>query len=265
MNTQKPTGRPAILTAEQVRKFDRIAIEQFGIPSIVLMENAARGATDALCRFARCSERETAPDEVDAANPTAILICGRGNNGGDGLVMARHLHLRGWNTHTILLANPESLSPDSTTNYRILRQTEVPIAILDLAEAESNLAISQFRNLLQTLISDGCSDSIWLIDAILGTGAKLPLRPPLGQLIQIANEQTARKMVIDVPTGLDCDSTNQWEEQGGDQQGDPVFKAELTVSFVASKPAMETPAGIRHCGTIKIVDIGAPPEIFDLL
>ena len=104
------------LTRSQVRQFDEIAIEQFCMPSLVLMENAARGATD----------------ELMAQSPqSAVVCCGRGNNGGDGLAMARHLHLRAVPVKVILFAKPHDLSQDSTANLRILSHSSVPIVELD--------------------------------------------------------------------------------------------------------------------------------------
>lgn len=221
---------PEILTRDQVREFDRIAIHDFGMASLVLMENAARGATDELCRFSEPSER------------SAAILCGRGNNGGDGLVMARHLHLRNWNVSVILLANPENLSQDSGTNLRILNQTTVPVTIAsDLSPFE---------------ISERLNGFAWIVDGITGTGATPPLRPPYDEIVRLANNHPSRRMALDIPSGLDCDS---------DQVDGEVFNADLTVSFVARKPVMSTDTGKQHCGEIRIVDIGAPPEIFDRL
>ena len=217
-----------VLTRAQVRQFDKIAIDQFGIESLVLMENAARGATDVLCEC--------------AAGNSAVILCGPGNNGGDGLVMARHLHLRGWKTKVLLLANSEKLSPDSTANLRILSKTGVPIleaALLDDAGLENEL-----------------TDFDWTIDAMLGTGASPPLREPFARLAEIANRTECKRMAVDISSGLDCDS---------DLVNGAVFAAHLTATFVALKPVMLTDTGKTYCGETRIVDIGAPPEIFELV
>lgn len=222
---------PALLSREQVRQFDRIAIEEFGIESLVLMENAARGATDVLCEL--------------ASETSAVILCGPGNNGGDGLVMTRHLHLRGWKTKVILLTDRQKITQDSTANLRILAQTSVPI--VDGSEFSGN----ELENQLQGFA--------WIVDAMLGTGAKPPLRPPLDEFVAIANRQPCRRMAVDIPSGLDCDS-DQAEAGNG-----AIFNADLTVTFVAMKPVMRTDTGKAHCGETRIVDIGAPPEVFDRL
>ena len=120
-----------VLSRQQVREFDRIAIEEFGIQSLVLMENAARAATDILCN--------------QRGKKSAVILCGPGNNGGDGLVMARHLYLRKWTTKVILLASREKLSQDSAANLRILAQTAVPV--LEGAEFSAEALEVEFAGL----------------------------------------------------------------------------------------------------------------------
>ena len=216
------------LNRQQIRQYDKIAIEYFEINSLVLMENASRAATDILCEIA--TER------------SAVFLCGPGNNGGDGLVMARHLHLRGWNIQVILLKKPEELSQDSQCNYRIL--THTPVTIIDTSDLPLEGILEQM---------DGFS---WIVDAIVGTGSHPPLRAPLDDIVLHSNRMTAKRMAVDLPSGLDCDS--------GQVKG-AVFNADLTVSFVAFKPVMHTKAGKNACGEIRIVDIGAPPGVMGLL
>lgn len=222
---------PHILSRDQVREFDRISVRRIGIPSIILMENAARAAADVLCQ---CS-----------TNPNAVILCGPGNNGGDGLAIARHLHLRKWHCSVVLLFETEKLKGDAKVNYQILQKTKVPIS------DGLRLSPEEFEQKL--------NGTDWIIDAILGTGAKPPLRSPMAEFVQIANRQTARRMAIDISTGLDCDQQNDGQENG------VIFKADLTVTFVAQKPVMATATGIAHSGAIKVVDIGAPPEVYDYL
>lgn len=221
----------SILTRDQVRQFDRIAVERFGIHSLVLMENAARAATDLLCQR--------------SVNASAVILCGSGNNGGDGLVMARHLHLRGWNCKVILLAEREQMTPDTRSNYETLCKTRVPVL--------NGLAMSPEAFERQIHGFD------WIIDALLGTGAKSPLRSPHREFIPIANLQKSKRLAVDLPSGLECDSVLEKQGIG------VVFKADLTVTFVALKPVMQTTTGSSLCGEIKVVDIGAPLEVFDFL
>src|SRR5688500_7504074 len=102
-----------ILSREQCRELDRRAIEEYGIPGLVLMENAGRGCVDVL-------------ERLGIGGPVVIL-CGKGNNGGDGFVIARHLELRGHACRVLLLRPPDELTGDAATNFAILRRTGVPI------------------------------------------------------------------------------------------------------------------------------------------
>ena len=107
---------PSVLNLDQVREVDRRAVDEYGIPSIVLMENAGRGVVDTLCRLG-----------IDGP---VVVGCGRGNNGGDGLVVARHLDLRRFDVTVLLACHPDTLAGDAATNYRILARTDVPIQIM---------------------------------------------------------------------------------------------------------------------------------------
>lgn len=105
-------NQPPVLTAEQVREFDRCAIEEFHVPGIVLMENAGRSVVDTMC-------------ELAVAGPI-LICCGSGNNAGDGFVMARHLELRGYPVHVVMWSDPRRLGGDAATNYHIVRAAGIP-------------------------------------------------------------------------------------------------------------------------------------------
>ena len=230
------TARPRCLSRDQVRRFDRVAIERFGMNSLVLMENAARGATDVL---------ESANSGSALPGAMANVFCGPGNNGGDGLAIARHLHIRGWRVTVHCTHAPEKFSPDARANLEILEKTSVPIEVgcLEKPEFLPSLAIP----------------SGWIVDAILGTGARGPLRGGLAALVSCLNRQPASRFAVDIPTGLDCDATDLAADRPA------CFQATETATFVARKPVMDTRAGLSGCGTITIVDIGAPPETFQFL
>lgn len=232
-----------VLSTAEVRQFDRIAIEQFGIHSLVLMENAARNA---------CDQLELFLSEALGTNNkrSAVILCGPGNNGGDGLVMARHLHLRQWQIKVILLADKEKLSQDAGVNLRILERTKVPIAIASDDSLKPECELCGFD----------C-----IVDALLGTGAKPPLRDPMAAWVQASNIQTSIRMAVDIPSGLSGDVPTHESFSAIKEAEDSVFNADLTVSFVAAKPNMVSVTGKAVCGRIKIVDIGAPPEVFDFL
>ena len=223
-----PNDSHPVLSRRQVREFDQIAINTIGIHSLVLMENAARGAVDCLCG--------------QGINGPIAIFCGSGNNGGDGLAMARHLRLRGFHPIVYLLAKKADLSQDSAVNLRILEKMSVSIY-------------------LESEVGDNVQPRPdWVVDALLGTGARLPLRPPLAEWIERLNQIPCRKLAVDIPTGLECDV-----EDSTRHATKPVFQADRTVTFVARKQVMETEWGQRICGAIDVIDIGAPHEIFGLL
>tara|TARA_R110002095_G_scaffold2155_3_gene9130 strand:- start:6059 stop:6748 length:690 start_codon:yes stop_codon:yes gene_type:complete len=221
---------PERLSREEVRSVDQRTIEEFGLPGIALMENAGRGVFDLLT-------------SLDATGP--IKICaGKGNNGGDGFVIARHLDNAGIPVQIYLLADPDQLKGDAAINYHVALRMGISIqADPDLNHPEA------FRAFLQ--------DANWMIDALLGTGVQGILRPPFTTAIQIMNETQGNMLAIDVPSGLDCDT--------GLPLGECII-ATQTATFVAEKKGFVLPESKQFTGTIHVLDIGAPRQIVrDLL
>jgi NAD(P)H-hydrate epimerase len=218
-----------ILTREESRLVDRLAIERFGMTGLMLMENAGRGVTDVLCR-------------LGIAGPV-IVCCGKGNNAGDGFVIARHLDLRGHAVRVLLWADPAELSGDAAVNFRILQKTDVPIEI--------------FGNRHESERLNSClKDAAWIVDGLLGTGAKGEPRPPLDAVIDQLNEVPAPKMAIDLPSGLDCDSGVPAQH---------TIRAAETCTFVAAKPGFLVPAAVPFVGRLHVLDIGQPRGLVDEL
>ena len=157
------------LSREQIREVDRRAIEEYGIAGVVLMENAGRGCVDTLC-------------SLGVSGPV-LVCCGRGNNAGDGFVIARHLDLRGYQVRVILFCESADLRGDAAANFAILAKCGVPIRVVtgaDDAGWETDL--------------DGAD---WIVDALLGTGSRGQPRPPLDGVIERLNQQPAdRKSVV---------------------------------------------------------------------
>jgi len=212
------------LTRAQVREVDRLAIEVYGMSGLVLMENAGRGCADQLV-------------SLGIASPVAIC-CGHGNNGGDGFVIARHLELRGYQPRVLLVGDPDSLRGDAAANFQILRHCDVPIFPLEAWDAA-----------VADRVLDGAD---WIVDALLGTGASGEPRPPLDQLIPRLNGPAAKRLAIDLPSGLDCDT------------GVPArntFRADHTCTFVAAKAGFDAPMARDYLGRVVVLDIGAPPRI----
>lgn len=215
------------LTRAQVRQVDRRAVEEYGFCGLVLMENAGRGVADRLCRMG-----------IDG--PVAVC-CGKGNNAGDGFVIARHLDLRGFAVRVLLWAEPSELGGDAAANFRILEKTDVPIEIFgeghDAARLEGLLA-----------------DAAWIVDALLGTGARGEPRPPLDSVIEQLNAAAAAKLAVDLPSGLDCDT------------GEPArwtVHAAATCTFVAAKPGFFAPGAEEYTGEVHVLDIGIPHKLIE--
>jgi NAD(P)H-hydrate epimerase len=213
------------LTRQQSRHVDQFAQEALGFSGLVLMENAGRGVADVLCRFG-------------IAGPVAIC-CGKGNNAGDGFVIARHLGLRGHDVRVLLWAEPEELAGDAADNFHILAKTDVPIEVFGSMHDPARL-----ERLL-----DGVA---WIVDALLGTGSRGEPRPPLDAVIDQLNAAVAPKLAVDLPSGLDCDT------------GEPAthtIRATETCTFVAAKVGFAMPSAARYLGRLHVLDIGIPPEM----
>ncbi|MBN2217918.1 MAG: NAD(P)H-hydrate epimerase [Pirellulales bacterium] len=216
-----------ILACDQVRRLDHLAMTDYGMSGLVLMENAGRGTTDVLCSL--------------GADGPVVICCGRGNNAGDGFVIARHLDIRGHAARVILWSDPIELAGDAATNYAILRKTNVPVDVFDGAGDWARL---------QTLLDDAA----WIVDALLGTGARGEPRPPLDEAIDRANAAPARRLAVDLPSGLDCDSG---------QAAKHTFRADHTCTFAALKPGLMRPEAKPYVGQIHVVDIGVPRPLVE--
>lgn len=213
------------LTRSQVRDVDRRAIDDYGLPGVVLMENAGRGAVDFLCRLG-CSG--------------PVVICaGKGNNGGDGFVMARHLAIRGIAAQVVLCCEADHLQGDAAINYKILQRA-------GLAGIELGTDVTHER--LAPLL--GMAD--WIVDALLGTGTQGMVREPYLTAIAAINQTGRRIFAVDLPSGMDCDT------------GKPCgtcIKATATATFVARKPGFNVAGAERWTGQVEVIDIGIPPSL----
>ena len=223
------------ITREQSREADRRAIQQYGMTGLVLMENAGRGTADVLCRLA-----ETEPG---GRLGRVVVCCGKGNNAGDGFVIARHLDLRSVEVSVLVWADPAELTGDAGANFHILRQTGVPIEVFgnrhDAARLEEQVAGAD-----------------WIIDALLGTGARGEPRPPLDAVIDQLNAAAAKRLAVDLPSGLDCDT-------GAAAQH--TIRAVETCTFVARKRGFATPGAEQYTGRVHVLDIGAPRRLVEEL
>lgn len=225
------------LTREQSRNIDRRAIEEYGFSGLVLMENAGRGCVDVLERLG-----------IDSP---VVILCGKGNNAGDGFVIARHLTIRSYTCRVILLGAPAELRGDAATNLAILQKTSVPIIDLSPQRAGSSPTPSAE---LRSELDHHAHDAAWLVDALLGTGAIGEPRPPFDTAIDWINSRaaTTKVLAVDLPSGLDCDTG---------QPAKHTVRADHTCTFATMKTGFLQPAAQPFLGTVHVCDIGVPLEL----
>lgn len=213
---------PSSLSREQAREIDRRAIEEFGMPGIVLMENAGRGAAELLMRLGAIG---------------SIVVCaGKGNNGGDGFVIARHLENHRHSIKVLLYCSPDELTGDAAVNFRIIEAARTPVRVVEAVSSDL-----EFEPEL--------AEADWIVDALLGTGAQGVVRAPFSMAIAQINRSGAHVLAVDLPSGLDCDT------------GRPLgacVRADHTATFVARKRGFDRPESREWTGTVHVIDIGVP-------
>ena len=210
------------ISAPEMKNIDLNAVNVIGIPEIVLMENAGRGAVDAI-------------ENVFGVPESVCVICGKGNNGGDGFVVARHLLLRNCTVQVFLMGKTSDLKGSSKINGDILQHLGVSIT-----EIETTAKLSESIN-----------DSTSVVDALFGTGLKNDSSGLAADVISLINlsPRNYRVVSLEIPSGINPDT--------GAVMGSAV-KADLTVTFCLPKNGMLISPGIDHCGKIFVKDIGVP-------
>lgn len=234
--TSPPTNAPCppALTADAMRTADRYTIEAFGLPSRTLMEVAGRGCTDRI---------RDVYGPLDGALVT--ILCGKGNNGGDGLVVARHLAAAGAHVRVVCTAPAEELSEDAAHNFALLRT-------LQEESTDDRLTLEVVTDPGALFSHDGPPDLY--VDALLGTGLTSALREPIRGIVDGLNAHAAPVVSIDVPTGLHSDT--------GEVLGAAV-EAERTVTMAAPKVGLLMGEGPSRAGAVAVVDIGIPAFVMD--
>ena len=222
------TKLPA-LTREQVRSVDHTAINEYGIPGIVLMENAGSRAAEIIHQVAPKGSIE--------------ILCGGGNNGGDGYVIARHLQLIGRHVHMICAVPVAKLRGDARTNAMIAAQSEIPMEVVNSDESPASIPA----------LDDSATV---IVDALLGTGTHGPLRGCHRDLVKMANIHPGIRIAIDIPTGLDCDTG---------EASQPTFVADHTITFVAEKVGFKKNNADDYVGVVHVVGIGVPVKLLNAL
>src|SRR5512147_1142980 len=219
-----------VLNTQQMREADRRTIDDVGIPSIVLMENAGRQAVAAM---------EAAYDDLLSSH--VGVLCGRGNNGGDGFVIARTLVQRGIETSVFLLGSVADVRGDARTNLEVLGR--IGLTVVEITNAQEwELHFSEI------------SECELIVDAILGTGFQGQLSGLLETVVADVNGLGVPVVAIDLPTGISADS----HEIEGE-----AIEASMTVTLAAPKIPLVLPPADTHCGDLVIADIGIPLPIID--
>jgi len=210
----------SFFSREALRAIDHDAVEQYNIPSIVLMENAARNATEFILNSIDHELREN-----------IVVLCGGGNNGGDGYAVSRHLTNSNCNVHIVQLTEP--CSSDAVVNASICRAMGIPTSPWN---------------------KDICCEALVLIDAMFGTGIDRPVQGVYEDAINTCNLCSSPCISLDIPSGLDCNS------------GKPLgscIEATLTISFVGMKQGFMNESAKKFLGDVLIADIGCPITLLE--
>lgn len=219
-----------VLTGKAMAELDRIAIEEIGIPSLVLMENAGRSVFQFI--------QEHMPD---FAQKKIVIVCGKGNNGGDGLVVARHLINAGASPQVFVLSSKEKLSPDARANAEILQRSEVSVHFIDDDARLSELTQEFSRAEL-------------VIDAIFGTGFEGNARGLAAHAIELINLSPAQVFSVDIPSGVEGDT--------GHVLG-PAVMADVTVTLALPKLGLLLYPGHGYVGKLSIGAVGYPRALVE--
>jgi NAD(P)H-hydrate epimerase len=229
------------LSRQEVRSLDEQAARELSLPTLVLMENAGRGAAALL---AERTGKASVP-------PRVLILCGPGNNGGDGGVVARHLDAWGFHVRVVWFAHREKLRGDADIQWTILERSGIAQTSwyeTEAGEAATKQGTEPGPAALDALLTG----ADWLIDGLLGTGLTRPVEGVLRQVIEAINRAGKPVLALDLPSGLDCDS--------GQPLGVAV-RATATATFVAPKRGFEAPGAGAYTGEVAVVDIGLPRRL----
>jgi NAD(P)H-hydrate epimerase len=254
------TLRLRSLSRAEVRELDVRAAKELALPTSLLMENAGRGAAGWLAELAGVLAPEAGGrpfclppllqrDDVPRAQilPRVAIICGPGNNGGDGGVVARHLDAWGFLVQVIWFAHSDQLRGDTALQWAILDRSGVDqFTGYTVHPADSILDLDRLTTVL------GHAD--WLVDGLFGTGLSRPVEGPLHMVIETMNVSGKPIFALDLPSGLDADT--------GLPLGVAV-RACATATFVAAKLGFEAPGAADYTGEIAIIDIGLPRRLLE--
>jgi hydroxyethylthiazole kinase-like uncharacterized protein yjeF len=228
MQEYSPDKECVVMTRDQVRAFDAWAINTLGISGVVLMENAGRSCAELIKELLE-----------GVAGPKVCIFCGRGNNGGDGYVIARHLLNSGVRVTVVICGDRKKIKGDAKTNLDILERMGRCVEQLNLAGMSIAGQVETFA-----------AGADMIVDGLLGTGLSGQLSGEYAQLIEGINARNCPILAVDIPSGLDCDT------------GEPLgaaIRADYTVTFVAVKKGFASASAARYTGRVFVASIGVDP------
>lgn len=225
------------MTRDELRSVDQRAIDKFGMSGLVLMENAGRNVASIIV------------SQFSDSNRSVCIVCGKGNNAGDGFVVARHLEVSGFTPHVFLLEDPDTLSYDAKVNYDVVLKSGLNVSLVNREGSFAKL-------------SDSLSDSDVVVDALVGTGLKGAPRGWIARGIRCINQSRVdnvdqRTVSIDIPSGMDCDKGTLRE----DADGPNCVRADLTITLVSTKVGFNESDANAYCGKVVVAPIGAPAKL----
>jgi NAD(P)H-hydrate epimerase len=219
-----------LVTSAEMQAMDRMAIERFGLPGRLLMENAGREAARVfLAHFA------------EIARGGVGVVAGRGNNGGDGYVIARYLAQQGYPVTVYLLSTTDKVQGDAAANLKLLSALGVPVI-----EAPDEASFARCQSTMRAV-------PVW-VDAIFGTGLGGEVRGLFRNVIEFINHLKRPVLAVDIPSGLSADTG---------QPCGTCIRARITVTFAFPKVGQAVFPGAEYTGQLEVVDIGIPPHIAD--
>jgi NAD(P)H-hydrate epimerase len=220
------------VSAAEMRELDRRAIEEYGVPGAVLMENAGRGAAEVAMRML---------EGLEAKSPV-VVVCGKGNNGGDGYVVARHLHNHGYGVEIFLTHAPGEIRGDARTHLEVvLKMKGVPVRVASQPDSRRSLPECLRRASL-------------VVDGLLGTGLERTVASPFDAFIGLANASGKPVLSLDIPSGLSSDT--------GEIMG-CCIRATVTATFGLPKRGLLAGKGPQVAGELVLVDIGMPLDLLE--
>ena len=220
-----------VMSREEVRAFDSWAINELGIPGVVLMENAGRSCAELIKEKLK-----------GVSNPKVCIFCGIGNNGGDGYVIARHLLNGDFRVTVVVVGDRNKVKGDAKINLDILEGLGQPIEHMNLSDSDISGKVESFA-----------ANADMLVDGIFGTGLKGQLSNEYKQLIEGINAQNRPILAVDIPSGLECDTGSAIGGLGA------AIKATYTVTFAAVKTGFTSKSASEYTGEIFVASIGVEP------